>query len=1010
MTVLPIVDRELRTAARRHGTYWVRVGLAFLAILIGSAIFVFTIELPPYMIGRVLFGALAGLLFLYCLGYGRRSTADCLSQEKRDGTLGLLFLTDLKGHDVVFGKLAATSLKGFFALIAVFPVLAVPLLLGGVSNAEFWRMVLVLLNTFWLSLAIGIFGSAISREHRRALAANFLLLLLIVAAPPALAGLLAASSSSPVFYRELLLSCPGYSFYLCADTNYALARDHFWSSAAVTQGIAWLLIILASATVPRSWQDKPAKTAKPGWRDLWRKWSFGDPLKQKEFRRRALPEGAFYWLAAWARLKPLHVWTFLGFMVLWWLFGWLTAGKDWHDSSVAVVAALLLNGTLKCWLALEAGQQLAEDRKSGAFELLLSTPLTDRDIMRGQWQALRRQFLMPLIVVIGVELFLTQTVYERKTDSSSLAIWFAGIFMLVLDLITLGWVGLWRALVSKNHNQATFSTIVRVLVLPWALFGVLVAVGNLWHSVLFGREWEPGWKLLLDLWLVLGLSTDAVFGGFAWWRLRTGFRTLALREVNKGPSRVQAWLGRRKSEPVPSLPATAQEKKSASVLAPRSSPSEKEAPAAPLPSRRREKQPPSILRFLRKRVVAACLLLLIAAVGWTLMRHPSNLRKPLIVSLANSNGPLKVFPSWQSAVMVLHDGSAWRWGQRYLANSWATVPEPVGTNHDWADVESVFTHSVGLRRDGTIWEWGLLQSSALGRATTEQQLVSPDHDWVVATTSPSFSAGLRKDGTLWMWGDTSLFQPNSMFGGGPAPVLTDPTQVGTNNDWVAVKCLVTYILGLRRDGTLWAWGSVPIASSGSLQRLPHPTQACRETNWAGFGEAGHYALVQTRTGEIWRGFSGTLGPDAPLQSVCSFVVSNSSPSRLAVAWSGKMKLYQVCPDGTLQSQDYSFAPNATPKTTFWQREGKSSDWVSLWGWSGTAFGLTSDGTLWTWGADLSTPPKATVLSQLGVIRSRLSYWATGTPPLRVSSGSYSAQVLKKPTPLMQLVFTNTAPR
>ena len=92
----------------------------------------------------------------YCLAYGRRSTADCLSQEKREGTLGLLFLTDLKGHDVVLGKLVATSVRGFYGLLAVFPVLAVPLLLGGTTSGEFWRVVLVLMDTFLFSLAIGI--------------------------------------------------------------------------------------------------------------------------------------------------------------------------------------------------------------------------------------------------------------------------------------------------------------------------------------------------------------------------------------------------------------------------------------------------------------------------------------------------------------------------------------------------------------------------------------------------------------------------------------------------------------------------------------------------------------------------------------------------------------------------------------------------------------------------------------------------------------------------------------
>jgi ABC-type transport system involved in cytochrome c biogenesis permease component len=100
MTVLPIVERELRVAARRSSTYW------------------------------------SGLMFLYCLGHGRRSTADCLSEEKREGTLGLLFLTDLKGADIVLGKLAATSMRGFYGFLAVFPVLAIPLLLGGITWAR----------------------------------------------------------------------------------------------------------------------------------------------------------------------------------------------------------------------------------------------------------------------------------------------------------------------------------------------------------------------------------------------------------------------------------------------------------------------------------------------------------------------------------------------------------------------------------------------------------------------------------------------------------------------------------------------------------------------------------------------------------------------------------------------------------------------------------------------------------------------------------------------------------
>src|ERR1035437_4141625 len=188
MTFLPIVARELRVAARRRGTYRMRLGLAWGALVTGAVIYVVTVGVSPQQTGQYIFQGLSWLCLLYCLACGRRGTADCLSEEKREGTLGLLFLTDLRGHDVVLGKLAATSLAGFYGLLAVFPIIALPLLLGGITSGEFWRMVLVQVTTFLFSLAVGIFGSVLSRNYRRAIAANFLLLLLLIAAGPACGG------------------------------------------------------------------------------------------------------------------------------------------------------------------------------------------------------------------------------------------------------------------------------------------------------------------------------------------------------------------------------------------------------------------------------------------------------------------------------------------------------------------------------------------------------------------------------------------------------------------------------------------------------------------------------------------------------------------------------------------------------------------------------------------------------------------------------------------------------
>ena len=75
-----------------------------------------------------------------------------------------MFLTDLRGYEVVLGKLLATSLRGFYALLAVVPILAVTLLMGGVSGAQFWKTSLALVNALILSLAAGLFVSALSRD------------------------------------------------------------------------------------------------------------------------------------------------------------------------------------------------------------------------------------------------------------------------------------------------------------------------------------------------------------------------------------------------------------------------------------------------------------------------------------------------------------------------------------------------------------------------------------------------------------------------------------------------------------------------------------------------------------------------------------------------------------------------------------------------------------------------------------------------------------------------------
>ncbi|HEV2208694.1 MAG TPA: ABC transporter permease subunit [Verrucomicrobiae bacterium] len=983
MSVLPIVERELRVASRRPGTYWVRLALALVGLTIAALIFFITLGMPASLMGRTIFEWLAGLLLLYGLAYGRRSTADCLSQERREGTLGLLFLTDLKGHDVVLGKLVASSLNGFYGLLAVFPILALPMLLGGITNAELWRMVLVLVNTFLFSLAVGMLGSALARDFKQAMAANFLLLLLFVGGPPACMGLVENFTPARLVIPQLLLPCPPYAFYLCSDVHYQAAPTQFWGSVGLTLGLSGLLIWLASLIVPRSWQDHAAAPApKRRWRQFWRAWNYGSPAGQGPFRARLLDVNAFYWLAARARRKPVHVWTFMGCLAGWWCIGWLASGRLWLDPVVAVLTALLLNGALKVWVTIEAGQQLAEDKATGGLELLLSTSLTPQGIVHGQWLALRRQFLKPLLVTLALEIFLLEVWILPSRDVLPGPAWVAGMAMLVADLVALAWVGMSRALLARSHNNATIGTLLRLLVLPWLGFGAVLAGGQTWVWLTRGGDWNPSWQFRLALWAGLGLAADLVFSLLAWRQLHYRFRQSALRRFDFPHVRAV-------------LPAR---------------PAEQPRQASPRPA------PAGSLRrwvFHPARLLSGGLALLVIASLFLWLRPSSHDPPPLLVSLTHTNGPMRVFAGIGGALFILPDGSLWRWG---LAGGpeRAAVPCQLGTNRDWVEAVAAPSHTLARQADGTLWECGV----RFGGGGLRQ--VGTNHDWAAIAGSRSHSVALRRDGTLWAWGENFMGQlgiPAAALPGGsatvavagwPRPAATfvpEPIQLGTNEDWAAVFATWSGTLALRTDGSAWAWGSVYLFATrtASPLRLPAPTQICLETNWAGVAP-GVFPMLLSRSGDLWDLFYGAPGPGVPINAVGRLDASNVSPGRVAYAYTGQPRLFVLRNDGSLWEK--AFAYGGLPITVSdpsWHRVGKRTDWVALWSGGATAFGLTADDTLWTWGVDEGKEPSPDLATRLKDIQRQFQGMlgsARGATPFR--GGAAVPAVQKQPRPLLRL--------
>ena len=122
MNAISVIDRELRAESRRTANYWLRV-LAAAAIIVVFTSVMLTAALGPSL-GADLFMALDQTLSLTFWVVVPLMTADCISREQREGTLGLLFLTPLTFFDVILGKSIIHALRALTLFLAALPVLA----------------------------------------------------------------------------------------------------------------------------------------------------------------------------------------------------------------------------------------------------------------------------------------------------------------------------------------------------------------------------------------------------------------------------------------------------------------------------------------------------------------------------------------------------------------------------------------------------------------------------------------------------------------------------------------------------------------------------------------------------------------------------------------------------------------------------------------------------------------------------------------------------------------------
>jgi hypothetical protein len=511
-TFAPLVLRELREAARRPGVHRARLGVSAVG-LFGLVGLVLTTNLPDQTRGPQLYLAVSLAALLYALVAGVLLTADSIPGERSRGTLGLLFLTDLRPPDILLGKLVANSIGGAYVLVGLLPILGVPLMFGGVTAFEVAGHSLLLLETLLLSLAIGLYASATQPGTGGAIATGLGLVFLLTFVPllgfafPMPLRMAAALSPLAQFIVIFLVGRP-----VPVQVDSALLTAGFVAIPAV----AAMLFARAAARLSIDAPPPPVWARRI---ELFNTRSavLGRPSPPPP---PLLEYDPILWLL-WRRNRfPRADGRLIAAVVVAGVLAAITAFSSEPGWIVVMLLVALLHFVTVSHMASQACQRIGTEDDRVALELLLTTPRAARGTFAAYHRAFCQLFQVQfrsLIVLYGI-LVVAGWMQAGDFRAPGWLIPVSALAALFSERQALSWVSLDLSLRHGRYHRALAGTLGRVLLPSWGAVLLIVVAG------MTDQIRAEHWCYLWLLWLAVGaLGLPALSS----WHARKAERWLA---------------------------------------------------------------------------------------------------------------------------------------------------------------------------------------------------------------------------------------------------------------------------------------------------------------------------------------------------------------------------------------------------------------------------------------------------------------------------------------------------
>src|SRR2546423_5053229 len=169
-------------------------------------------------------------------------------------------------------------------------------------------------------------------------------------------------------------------------------------------------------------------------------------------------------------------------------------------------------------------------------------------------------------------------------------------------------------------------------------------------------------------------------------------------------------------------------------------------------------------------------------------------RAPKTIKLPVGNGHPAISLGATHGLILASDGSLWSWGSDFLG--WPVLGlgrlknqsslHRVG-NATWISIAAGTSHNLAVKSDGTLWAWGENICGQLGDGTkapfqNRPVLSAPGNQWKQAAAGGSHTIALKRDGTVWAWGNNWAGQ----LGIGSTIASAVAQQVGAATNWPKV--------------------------------------------------------------------------------------------------------------------------------------------------------------------------------------------------------------------------------